>query len=109
MLLSNLRKITLTLFFYSALVVTLAISSEAHIHQRDHASLKRLVKKRSPFPQEPSRTVGPVAGAGAAVPTFPPTSSGSASNSVPTSSVSQSSASEPASISQSSSSAVRIT
>ncbi|KAG5647582.1 hypothetical protein DXG03_008935 [Asterophora parasitica] len=72
MLFSNPRKFTLTLFVYSALLLALSASASAHIQQRDHANLKRLIKKRSPFPQDqPPVPLGPVAGAGAAVPTFP--------------------------------------
>ncbi|KAG5653352.1 hypothetical protein H0H81_000974 [Sphagnurus paluster] len=104
MLFSNTRKFTLTLFIYTAIVLTLAASSNAHIQQRDHANIKRLIKKRSPFPQD--IVLPPVAGAGAAVPSF---SSSSATDSAPTAAPSQSSTSQPSSSSSSSSSSESLT
>lgn len=92
MFITKSQNLTLTLFVYIALVLSLTVTSEAHIQQRDHVNLKRLIKKRSPFPQGDAPLV-PVAGAGAAVPSFPPTSSAastSTSISATSTSVSQS-------------------
>ncbi|KAG6911559.1 hypothetical protein DXG01_011861 [Tephrocybe rancida] len=61
MLFSNKKTLTLTLIVYTVL-------ANAHIHQRDHVNLKRLIKKRAPQDQPPPLI--PVAGAGAAVPVF---------------------------------------
>ncbi|KAG6821349.1 hypothetical protein H0H93_014146 [Arthromyces matolae] len=67
MLFSNKKTVTLTLLASSLL-------ANAHIHQRDHVNLKRVIKKRAPFPQD-DILFSAVAGAGAAVPTFPTTTS----------------------------------
>ncbi|KAF5385285.1 hypothetical protein D9615_001385 [Tricholomella constricta] len=99
----NPRKFTLTLFVYIALVLALSASSNAHIQQRGHANLKRLIKKRSPFPQDDGLPLGPVAGAGAAVPTFPVSSSSATSTSSVTSEPSASETSSASDLSTSSS------
>jgi hypothetical protein len=69
---SKLGNLTLTLVIYVALFLALSICSDAkglHLEHRDHANLKRLIKKRS------SSFLVPVIGAGADVPVFPSTTS----------------------------------
>jgi hypothetical protein len=53
------RKLTLTLLLQALILFS---TTEAHIHQRDHANLKRLLKKRAPADQP----LVPVIGAAAA-------------------------------------------
>jgi len=55
------------LFVVSLLLasVSLVESHDFSLHQRDHANLKRLIKKRSPFPQDSGGgLLGGLAGAG---------------------------------------------
>ncbi|KAL0951433.1 hypothetical protein HGRIS_008124 [Hohenbuehelia grisea] len=57
MFITKPQKLTLTLVFYLTLALTLAGSSEAKsfagssLHNREHANLKRMFKKRAPLPQ----------------------------------------------------------
>lgn len=44
------QNLNLTLLVYVTLVLILTTSSTAHIQHREHASLKRLIRKRSPSP-----------------------------------------------------------
>ncbi|RDB28830.1 hypothetical protein Hypma_015698 [Hypsizygus marmoreus] len=79
MFIRKTQKVTLTLFVSIALVLALASSADAHVQHRDHVNLKRLIKKRAPAPQDPPLVppLVPVAGAGAAVPSFSSLSSSS--------------------------------
>jgi hypothetical protein len=91
---SKLGNLTLTFVFYVALFLALSVCSDAkdfHLQHRDHANLKRLIKKRA-------LPLLPVAGAAAAVPVFP--SPASAVTSPTTSSTSQSTTSESTSASE---------
>lgn len=69
----NAQKLTITLFVYITLALTLSSPSDAKgfasdgASRRDHTNLKRIVKKRSPFPQAANDAgiLGPLVGAGA--------------------------------------------
>ncbi|KAF8973559.1 hypothetical protein BDZ97DRAFT_1971178 [Flammula alnicola] len=78
------RKLIVPLFVYLSLLLATAECHDGPLHLRDHANLnmKRLMKKRSPFPADgPAALPSVVVGAGV-IPTLPSSSSESASSTV---------------------------
>ncbi|CAA7258633.1 unnamed protein product [Cyclocybe aegerita] len=110
------RKQIVPLFVYLSLLLASSDFAAAHLQKRDHVNLKRIMKKRSPFPQDEGSVLLPGAIGAAPIPSQSsstsdiavlPSSSSTASSSVETSASStsaSSSASESASSSVASSS-----